>query len=803
MRIKNERLMQMLALLVVNGVFLWGCSFLNDYQDNGKLKLAGLSAPVKVLRDEKGMAYIYAQNRDDAMMAHGFVTAQDRLFQMEVTRRLAQGRICELAGERALALDIRMRTIGFFRNAKQQAAILAPEPRRLLQRYIDGVNAYIETRQDTHHLEFKLAGIAPTKWTVQDSLSLAYFLSWDSAANLKTEIIAQMLVDALGPKKAKSLFPLNINPDDPSENSQNTYAVNALHKPLGLALDPLVRDYLSDGPLKIGSNNWVVSSRFSPGGKPILANDPHLDARILPGPWYPCALITPDLRVVGTGFPGLGGMIVFRQSHVAVGVTNSYGDAQDLYVETVDPQNPDHYLEGGTSIPFSVLEENLTIKDKKAPDGIRQETIQIRLTHRGPVVSDIFPKLKTDKVLTLRWAPFETIQPEFPLDKLLYARSVAEVRSALEDLNIVMLNFVFADVEGNIGWQTSGKLPIREQKDGTLPHVVSDGSDNWKGWIPFQEMPHAINPEKGWVGTCNHYTPPSDYPYYYSSHASSSFRYRRLKQLLEQPGLKTAEDHWQYQRDTLNLMAKTLAPIMARALEGQKETAAMARILSAWDFHDDADLAAPAVFQATYRLFALMTFQDELGGDLSRAMLDNWYFWQEKLFKMVIENDSPWFDDTSTEQIKETRDDLFLRAGREAAVQLKAEMGDSPDKWAWGKIHTIEHVSPIRREGFGKGLLGSGRIPVAGSSETLLRNYHGFNKPFDVIVSDSMRMVADLGDPEKVLAVLPGGVSGRLFHPHTKDQVKPFISGEKVYWWLSDEAIHTHTQTTLVLNPSS
>ena len=248
-------------------------------------------------------------------------------------------------------------------------------------------------------------------------------------------------------------------------------------------------------------------------------------------------------------------------------------------------------------------------------------------------------------------------------------------------------------------------------------------------------------------------------------------------------------------------MAQTIAPIMARALEGHQETTEMARILSEWNFHDDADQAAPAIFQSTYRLFALMTLQDELGEDLSGALLDNWYFWQEKLLEMVQENDSPWFDDISTEHKKETRDDLFLRAGREAALQLKAEMGASTDKWAWGKIHAIEHVSPIRREGFGKGLLGSGRIPVSGSSETLLRNYYDFNKPFDVTVSDSMRMVADLGDPDKVLAVLPGGVSGRLFHPHTKDQIKPFISGEKVYWWFSDEAIQAHARTTLWLNP--
>jgi penicillin G amidase len=801
MRITYQRMIRVVALFVVSGTFFWGCAFLNDYQDSGELKLTGLKAPVKVMRDEKGMAYIYARNTDDAMLAHGFVTAQDRLFQMEVTRRFAQGRICELAGEKARALDIRMRTIGFFRHAKQQAGILAPESRRLLQRYVDGVNAYIETRKDTHPLEFRLAGIAPTKWTVQDSLSLAYLLSWNSAANLKTEIIAQMLVDALGPEKAKTLLPLNINPDDPSDNTSVGYAMNALQKPLGLALDTKIRGYLSEGPLKIGSNNWVASARFSTSGKPILANDPHLDARILPGPWYPCALITPDLRVVGTGFPGLGGMIVFRNEHVALGVTNSYGDAQDLYVETLDPQNHDHYLEGNTSIPFSLLEENLSIKDKKAPGGIRHETIQIRLTHRGPVVSDIFPQLKTDKVLTLRWTPFETIQPHIGLDRLLYAKSAADIRSSLRHLNLVMLNFVFADVKGNIGWQASGKLPIREQRDGTLPHVVSSGNDNWQGWIPFDQMPHAINPEKGWLGTCNHYTPPKDYPYYYSSHAAASFRYRRLKQLLDTPGQKTPEDHWQYQRDTMNPMAAVIAPIMATVMKAHPETTELGRILSEWDFHDDANKAAPAIFQSTYRLFARMTFQDELGPDLAGTMLDNWYFWQEKLLRLVQENDSHWFDDVSTQQKKETRDDLFLQAALQAADQLKADMGDKPDEWEWGKIHTIEHVSPIRRNGFGKGLLGSGKIPVGGSSETLLRNYYDFNKPYDVMVSDSMRMVADLGDTDKVLAVLPGGVSGRIFHPNTKDQIEPFMSGEKVYWWFSDEAIQAHMQSTLVLNP--
>jgi len=347
--------------IVINAGFvclmIFGCSFLNDYQDSGQLSLKGLKAPVKVMRDEKGMAYIYAQNADDAFMAHGFVTAQDRLFQMEFLRRLAQGRISEFAGQQARAL--------------------------------------------------------------------------------------------------------------------------------------------SSGPLAIGSNNWAVSGKFSKSGKPIVANDPHMDARILPGPFYPCALITPDFRFIGINVPGVEGMVAFRNEYIAAGITNAYGDAQDLYVETVDPNNPENYLEGGSSIPFTILEENLSIKDKQAPDGRRQETIKIKLTRRGPVISDIFPRLNTDKVLTLRWASFETIQSEIGLDRLMLARSVSEFRAALKDLNFIALNFVFADVQGNLGWQTSGKLPIRLQKDSTLPYEVKSTKDNWIGWIPFEEMPHAINPERG------------------------------------------------------------------------------------------------------------------------------------------------------------------------------------------------------------------------------------------------------------------------------------------------------------------
>jgi len=788
-------------LLIIISIQLAGCSLLNRYQKKGNLNLSGLKEPVTVLRDDKGMAYIYARNIYDAFMAQGFVTAQDRLFQMELTRLFATGRISELAGEKGKAIDIRMRTIGLYRNAKKHAKILDKKTRLFFQKYLDGVNAYIKTRSDTHHLEFRLAGIKPGPWTIADSLAIAYYMGWDSAANLHTEVITQMLVEKVGLERAREIFPLNINPDDFPKERNEAQDINQEFAQLHLATDKKIMSYVKDGTLRVGSNNWAVGPLLSANGKPIVANDIHLDARILPGPWYPIGIITPDFRAVGVIIPGTPGMVIGRTDHIAIGLTNAYGDAQDLYVETVDPENPNRYLEGKKSLPFEVIEETLTIKDKDAPGGYRKEKVKIRLTRRGPVISGVLPGLKTNKVITVRWSAFETMEPSIGLNQFLTAKSVKDIREALSHVNFIMLNFVFADTDGNIGWQVSSKLPIRSSGDGTVPYVVKDSHDNWAGWIPFNDMPQLYNPQKGWVGTCNHKTVGIDYPYYYSSHLSPSYRYRRLKQLLGSPGNKSVDEHWQFQMDTLNLMAKKIAPVIARTLITHDDTKQMAQILSQWDYMDDIDRAAPTIFQAIYRKFALLVFQDELGEDLARTMLDKWTFWEERLEKMVLKGTSTWFDNVKTKDIRETVDKLFLQAALDVADELGSRLGRDPKKWLWGKVHKLEFVSPIRRKGFGKGLVGGGSHPALGSGETLCCSIYDFNDPFGVTISASLRMVADLGDDDKVLAVLPGGVSGRLFDPHTKDQIKAFMHGNKVYWWFSDKAIQEHSRTTLVLSP--
>lgn len=786
--------------VVASGVY-WGLPALNRFQKDGRCVVSGLSQSVHVMRDEKGMAYIRSQDLLDAIEAQGFTTAQDRLFQMQLARLVAQGRISELIGEKGKSIDVRNRTIGMHRLAKKHARILDRRTRLFFQRYADGVNAFITSCADRHPVEFKAAGIRPELWTVQDCLSVMYFMAWITSANASSEIVAQILVDRVGPELAEQMFTLNINPDEPADRARGANPPHLSIAGLHFASDSSILGLLAASPDGLGSNNWVVSGERSRSGKPIVANDPHLDARILPGVWYPLGIITPDLRAVGVTIPGIPGMVIGRTSHLAMGVTNAYGDCQDLYVETVDPQDPGRYKEGAVSIPFRVEYETLRIRDKQAPGGYREEKLQLRFTHRGPVVSGILPGLRNDKEITLRWAAAETMEPRVGLEEALTARSLREFRSALRLLNFIVLNWVFADEAGNIGWHVSGKLPIRSQKDSVVPYVVADGSDNWIGWIPFDEMPHAKNPGRGWLGTCNHKTVGADYPYYYSSYFAPSYRYVRLKEILDRGGVKSPEDHWQYSRDTTNVMARAIAPGITRALLAGEDTRAMGEILKSWNFRDDADSAAPTIFQAVYRSFVESLFESNLGPVDAQFVFDEGYFWQESVQRMVLSGKSRWIDRALTVKKLASVDDLFRVAARRAKDELGRSAGSDPRDWGWGKLHTIQFVNPLRRNGFGTSLLGKGPYPMGGSRETLCCAWYSYAKPFSVILSASLRMVADLGDPDKVMAVIPGGVSGRTFDPHMKDQVEAYMNGTPVYWWLSDKAIRDHCKHTLTLEP--
>ena len=788
------------VLAVCGLVLFFSLPLFNEYQTQGRLSLPGLGGEVRVTRDDTGMAYIHANNKEDLFFAQGFVTAQDRLFQMQLTRLYFQGRLCELAGEKARDVDLRMRTIGLHRMAKKHAKILSPDIRRLFQRYVDGVNAFIQNCPEDIHLEFKLAGLTPDLWSVEDSLGFIYYMGYSTAANLTTEVIAQMLLDTLGVEKTALMLPRNINVDDPADTGETAMPPK---EDLDLAFSgaPELMAFARDRKLRVGSNNWAMAPAKSRTGAAVLSGDPHLDPRMLPGVWYPLGMICPGIRAVGTQIPGIPGMSVGRTDHVALSATNNYGDMVDLYIETIDPDNPDHYMEGKTSVPFVHIKETLKIKDKEATGGFREENLDIRATRRGPVVSRVLKGLDAKKTMTLRFAPAEFMPADLTILDVLTAKDAGELARIMRQFPTACFNWVFADSQGNIGHQASGVVPLRTGNDGTFPHVVKDGQDNWQGRIPPEQMPGTLNPEKNWIGTCNHKTVTSDFPFYYSSYFAPSYRYERLKQLMGGKEKLGIDDMWRFQRDTENLMARRIAPVMAKVLSGNEATQDLGNILAQWDFKDDPETAGPTIFQTVYQHFAFDVFEDELGAKKAMTLLNSWYFWEERLQQFVLRGRSPFFDDTRTAGKTETMADLFIRAALQTRQELAPVLGKDPGQWMWGKVHTLELVNPLVRSGKAKPLLGTGPMPMGGSGETLYRGWYDYDTPYEVTHCASLRLVADLGDSEKLMAVLPGGVAGRTFHRHQKDQVKKFMEGTIQYWWFSDAAIEKNAKDLLVLTP--
>jgi penicillin amidase len=773
-------------------------------QINGNMKFTGLSAPVTVLRDELGVPYIFAANTPDLIRAQGFVTTQNRLLQLELFRATWRGELAASFGPDALPSDIRLRVLSLRRNGERHAAKLSPASRDYLQYYVDGMNAYITQHTSDHPIELKAAGLTPHAWDVTDLVTLVHYVHYTHSTNFKAEVVAQKIIDKLGGERAAPIMPLTINPDWSSQPAPAVKATANLGIPdlnvqwHNLAIAP---DDLNHSGL--GSNNWAVGPTRSKSGHAMVSNDPHLDNRILPGTWHPVGLFSPDIQAVGAAIPGMPGIMVGRTKHVAFGVTNAYGDVQDLYVETLDPTNSKNYLDGGKSVPFEVVTEIIKIKDKTAPGGMREQALPVRYTKRGPVISDhegMGPK--GDKLLVLRSTDAEVLGPVLGIEGLLTAPDAAGFDREVQKIDLMMFNFVFADDKGTIAHRATGAVPIRSGADGGLPRIVpKDGHDDWTGFIPKDRMPGMLNPARAWVGTANNDTRPQNYPWYYTNYVAPNYRYTRMGQVLGVAKDMTVSDHLKLMRDDRNLQSDVLRGAIVAALKEDPAQRDLASLLEAWDGVDRAEQAAPLVYQALYREIAIGTFLDELGPDVMNDMLSTWYFWQQRFDTLVATPNSVWFDDINTKDKRETLADVIRSAAPRARALIEAEQGKDISAWKWGKSHTLRFVSPLRRNGAGQELLGGFTLERSGSGETLNRGVYDFQKPFAVNFFASMQLVADMGDPDKIEAILAGGVSERHFQPHQNDQAKLWAAGERRPWWFNPEQAKAHAKDRMTLAP--
>jgi len=773
-------------------------------QVDGAMKLAGLSAPVTVLRDELGVPYIFAANTPDLLRVQGFITAQHRLMQMELFRATWRGELAATFGADALPSDIRMRALGIRRNGERHALKLDPTSRAFFQHYVDGVNGYIGAYQSEHPIELKAAGLVPKPWGVADLVALIHFVHYTHATNFQAEVVAQKLIDKLGFDRAREIFPLTVNPDRKARTALDRVPTNRSDWArldvdwADLAVAPESLNHRG-----LGSNNWAVGPSRTASGKAMVSNDPHLDNRILPGTWHPVGLFSPEIQAVGAALPGMPGILVGRTKHVAFGVTNAYGDVQDLYVETIDPADPKRYLDAGRSVPFEVVTESIRIKDKAAEGGFREHTLQLRYTKRGPVISDhrgLGPG--GDKLLVLRSTDAEVLASATGIEGLLTAPDAAAFDREVQKIDLMMFNFVFADDQGSIAHRASGAVPIRSGADGGFPRLpANDGSDDWTGFIPKDRMPGMMNPARAWVGTANHDTRPEGFPWYYTTYVSPNYRYTRIGQVLGDGKQMRVDDHWKLMRDDRNLQSDVLRPVIVAALKDDPAQRDLAAILEKWDGVDRADQAAPLIYQALYREIVRATFGDELGETLVKDMLSTWYFWQQRFDALVATPDSAWFDDVRTPDRRETLADVIRSAAPRARAELEAMQGKDPSAWLWGKAHTVRFVSPLRRSGAGQELLGGFTEERSGSGETLNRGVYEFDKPFDVKYFASMQLVVDFGDPDKIEAVLAGGVSERHLQTHQNDQAKLWAAGQRRPWWFNPRQAEANAKSRVVISP--
>ncbi len=577
----------LIALAVI--VFAAGYYYLRSTtlpQTTGRLAMKGLSDTVEITRDARGILKIEAQNLEDLFFGQGVAHAQDRLWQMEFQRRLGAGTLAEVLGPAAVETDEFMRTLGVYRAAEAAYDALSPQTRRLLDAYVRGINAYLATNPPLP-LEFKLLGFKPRPWRAADVLVWAKLMSWDLSGNYEKELLRYKLL-ARGLSKARINELLPPYPDDAPTVLQSVAARPSRND--GALAEALLQLDRKLSPGIEASNNWVVAGSRTASGKPLLANDPHLRLST-PSIWILNELQAPGFYAVGASFPGLPGVVIGHNDRIAWGVTNVGADVQDLYVLE---EKDGGYLYKGQVRPYRIRKETIRVK------GQDPVTILVRETVYGPVISDVV-KAPGEKPLALRWISLDpgdtTLEAFLRIDQ---ARDWKSFNEALAYYVAPSQNFVYADVEGNIGYLAPGKIPIRKPGHSGAYPVVGTGEWDWQGFIPFDELPRTLNPPQGYVVTANNKVTPKAYPYTITVDWADPYRARRITELITAKPKLDVEDMARIQADEVSLLFRDFRPVIALLQPKSEAGKKWKQRLLAWEGREDIRSEEATVFEAWY-----------------------------------------------------------------------------------------------------------------------------------------------------------------------------------------------------------
>jgi penicillin amidase len=675
------RVFQLVGVVVLIGasVGLWWLDASLPELD-GSYTVTGITEPARIVRDRNGIPHIYAETYDDAMYALGFVHAQDRLYQMESQRRIGAGRLSEVAGSSTVGFDRMMRALGLYRRAEADFAHLERDTQRALEAYAAGVNAYLAQRREKLPPEFLLIG-TPEPWKPADTLVWGKLMALNLSTGWREKLLRALFHQKLGPEKAAAFFPAY-----PS-SGPITIRRERAHVPADLPLLALwqsVPDMAKQGGL---SNQWAVGGAHTASGKPILANDPHLSLDA-PSLWYLVRIEIPGLTLAGATVPGVPGIIIGHNGRIAWGVTTSYVDTEDLIVERLDPEQAGHYLtpEGGK--PFATRNELIRVRFGNPVN------MTVRETRHGPVLDDAIaarlrPVMSPGHVMALRapWlAPRDTTADA--LRGVNLAKNWDEFGQALAKFVGPVQNFVYADVDGNIGYYLPGRIPARKEDDGGLPLAGWDRSRADARYIPFAELPHAFNPPRGFIVNANNRIAGTDYPYFLSRQWGDHYRATRIEDLLGNSGKQSADSTAAIQGDHVSLMARDLLRYMlavpADQLPKSPAAAPALALLRSWDGTMGRDRAEPLIFTAWLAALNRRLYADELGdwgADFVSLRPD--------VVKLILTQHPQWCDDQTTKETENCGAMLALSLG-DALAWIEERYGSRVSAWRWGAAHRAE-----------------------------------------------------------------------------------------------------------------
>ncbi len=843
-------------------------------QASGTLRLAGLSAPVTVYRDAAGIVQIVAATPDDLFFAQGYVHASERMWQMEVWRRIGAGRLSELFGSSALDKDIAIRTMGWRQAGEADYAAASPRTRRVLDQYAEGVNAWLAQNKGRLGFPFVVAGLKsgtgglggydPEPWTGVDSTTFAKLQAWSLGGNLQTEIFKSVMDTWLGGRT--DLTDLLVPPYQPGmpvivnaangtpvvESTGRSATDSAARAPaapaparaapasaatpgvgtdlarfadLGASISAAAGLGSSSPALDhagIGSNDWVVAPSKTSSHTALLANDPHLGIQ-MPSVWFMnglrCVTVSPDCPydVVGVSFPGTPAVILGHNARIAWGATNVNPDVEDLFVETPDPADPGHYLYAGRSLPFATRDEVIGVA---GGDAVR---LTVRSTVHGPVISDLYDDLEASgKLYALRWTALA--EPDGLLDSFVgidTAGDFQQFREALRSYGAPSQNFVYADVDGNIGYQVPGRIPIRPAGvPGDRPVAGSSGAADWTGYIPFDDLPTLYNPPSGIIVTANNKVADASYPYHLGDGWDPGWRATRIRQMLDDAvarGGVSQADLSRIQNDKKLLRAESVIPTLLAVTPASDDGRAVQDLVRRWDGTCPADSHGCAAYEVT-------------DWRLQRALFEPWVRSQARVYIgsdpanvalriALADPASPFWDDPATRAV-ETRESRAAAALDAAGTELRAALG-SPSRWAWGRLHRATFKEQtLGSSGIGpiEAVLNAGPFALGGTADAVDNTQttpsawypdpsdpgagHGtLLDAFAAGTIPSYRLTVDLGNLDAATIIQTTGQSGNPLDRHYGDLIDDWIAGRTVPLPFSPDAVRRSAVSTLVLSP--